>query len=33
MTIKDIPVAQLEPHPDNPRLFLREHVIAGIERK
>jgi site-specific DNA-methyltransferase (adenine-specific) len=31
MTTKNIAVTRLEPHPDNPRLFLRENVVAAIE--
>jgi hypothetical protein len=29
-TLQIIPIVQLAPHPDNPRLALREEVVAGI---
>lgn len=28
--IKVIPISQLQPHPDNPRLFVREEVVSAI---
>ena len=30
MTTQLIAISKLQPHPDNPRLFLREEVVSGI---
>jgi hypothetical protein len=30
MNLKQTSITKLEPYPRNPRLFLRENVVAGI---